>query len=157
MSLASILFFVALRITTDTPSSPLSYALSDTTPPSTMSILAPRAHADGLPPGSDCSHHPCGCGRNSFMSFPYCNKQNHLAKKCWKQFDKPPTTQVVMAPSDTFYPTLHSIPSPQYHVTLTSAKYNMLCHYESTDASSSLSLASLLAPSIVDYRFAGFL
>ena len=91
---------------------------------------------------------PRGRGRNLFPPCPHCGKQNHPAKKCCKQFGKPPIAQAVLTPPAP--PNIHAlpnIPAPQYHVTLMPAEYDALCRFASTDASSSASLASLPAPS----------
>ena len=55
-----------------------------------------------------------------------------------------------MTPHTTFSLTLHNILAPQYHVTLTSAKYEVLCHFKSTDTSSLACRASLPSPSTLD-------
>ena len=80
--------------------------------------------------------------RFCLVTCPHCGKQNHPANKCWKQFGKPPIAQAVLTP-----PAPPNIRAPQYHVTLTPAEYEAIRHFASTDASSSASLASLLAPS----------
>ena len=142
------IFAAALRVTTGMPSLPLSSAPSDTPPPSVMAVSAPRACDDGgLPPCVDGNHPPCGRGRNLFPPCPHCGKQNHPANKCWKQFGKPPTAQAVLTPPVPFSPAPPNIPAPQYHMTLTLAEYDALRRFGSTDASSSASLVSLLAPS----------
>ena len=125
------------------PSLPLSSTPSDTPPPSSMAVSAPRAHDDGgLPPRFDGNCPPRGRDRNLFPPCPHCGKQNHPANKCWKQFSKPPTAQAVLTPLAP-----PNIPAPQYHVTLTPTEYDALRHFSSTDASSSTSLASLPSPS----------
>ena len=143
------IFSAALRVTTGMPSLPLSSTPGDTPPPSVMVVSAPRAHDDGgLPPRFDGNRPPRGRGRNLFPPCPHYGKQNHPANKCWKQVGNPPTAQAVLTP-----PTLPNIPAPpnilapQYHVTLTSAEYDALRRFVSTDASSSTSLALLPAPS----------
>ena len=130
------------------PSSPLSSAPSDTTPPSAMAVLAPRACDDGLPPCSDGDRPPCGHGCKFFLPYPYCGKQNHPANKYWKQFGKPLTVQAILTPSTTLSPTMPSTPTPHYHVTLMSTEYDALCRSRSTDTSSFTILASLLASSM---------
>ena len=113
-----------------------------------MVVSAPRARDDGsLPPCFDGSCPPYGHGRNVFPPCPHCNKQNHLANKCWKQFDKPPTAQAVLTPPAPFSLAPPNIPAPQYHVTLVSAEYDALRRSVSIDASSFASLASLSTPS----------
>ena len=82
-----------------------------------------------------------------YVACPHWGKQNHLANKCWKHVGKPPTAQAVMTHSTPFYVAPPSIHAPQYHVTLTLAEYDALCCSASIDASSSTSLALLLAPS----------
>ena len=120
------------------PLLPLSSAPGDMPPSSTMAIFAPRAREDGgLPPRFDGSRPPCGRGRNVFPPCPHCGKQNHPANKCWKQFGKLAIAQAALTP----------IHPPQYPVSLTSTEYDALQHFTSIDASSSASLASLLAPS----------
>ena len=136
--LFSILFFY---VTTSMPSSPLSFAPGDTTLPSTLMVLAPLAR-DGLPPHFDGGRHPLGHDRNSFLSCPYCDKKNHHAKKCKKQFGKPPIAQSIVTTLATFYLVPFSIPTPQYHVTLMLAEYDVLHYSRSTDTSSSSSLTS---------------
>ena len=101
-----------------------------------------------LPPRSDGSCPPHGHGRNFFLTCPYCGNQNHPANKCWKQFSKPPTAQAILTPMAYYSPTLPCIPTPQYHVILTSAEYDTLPCSMGIDVSSSTSLVSLLAPSI---------
>ena len=130
------------------PSFPLSYAQGDTPPPSAMAISAPRARDDGcLPPRFDGNRPPRGCRHNLFPPCSHCGKQNHPAKKCWKQFGKPSTTQAVLTPPAPFSLAPPNIPAPQYDVTLTSVEYDALRHFASIDASSSANLASLPAPS----------
>ena len=142
------IFSATLRVMTSMPSLPLSSAPSDTTPPLAMAVSAPRARDDGgLPPRFDGNRPPRGCGSNLFPPCPHCGKQNHPANKCWKQFSKPPTAQAVLTPLAPNIPSPPNIPALQYHVTLTSAKYDALRRFVSTDASSSASLVSLLAPS----------
>ena len=60
VSSLTTIFFAALCVTTDMSSSPLSSALSDTTHPSAMVVLAPQARDDGLPPCSDDGRPPRG-------------------------------------------------------------------------------------------------
>ena len=143
------IFSAALRVTTGMPSLPLSSAPGDTPPPSVMVVSAPRVRDDGgLPPSFDGNRTPHGCGRNRFLPCPHYDKQNHPTNKCWKQFGKPPTAQAVLTPPAS--PNILAPPNmvaPQYHVTLTSAEYDTLRRFASTDASSSASLASLPAPS----------
>ena len=95
----------------------------------------------------DGSRPPRGLGHNVFQPCPYCGKKNPLANKSWKQFSKPPSARAILTPLAPFSPALLSILAPQYHVTFTSAEYDTLRHSASIDASSSASLASLLAPS----------
>ena len=129
------------------PSLPLSSALSDTPSPSAMVVFGPLAHDDGgLPPCFDGSHPHHECGRNLFLPCPHCGKKNHPANKCWKQFGKPPTAKEVLTPPAPNILAPPNIPAPQYHVTFTPSEYDALCHFASTDASSSASLASLPAP-----------
>ena len=137
------IFSAALQVTTGMPSLPLSSAPGDTSPPSAMVVFAPRACDDGgLPPRFDGNRPPRGRGHNLFPPCPHCGKKNHPANKCWKQFGKPPTAQVVLT-----LPALPNIPAPLYHVTLTLAEYDTLHRFATTDASSFASLASLPAPS----------
>ena len=138
---------MSLCVTIDTSSSPLSFAPSDTTPPSTMAVLSPHAHDDGLSPRSDVGRPPRGHDQKSYPPCPYCGKKNHPTNKCWKQFGKLPTAQVVVTPSATLSPASLSIHTSHYHVTLISSKYDTLRCSGSIDASSSASLASLQAPS----------
>ena len=139
----------ALRVTTGMPLLPLYSTPSDTPPPSAMAVSTPRARDDGgLPPRFDGNRPPRGCGRNLFPPCPHWGKQNHPANKCWKQFGKPPTAQAVMTPlAPHNIPAPPNIHAPQYHVTLAPAEYDALRRFASTDASSSTSLALLLAPS----------
>ena len=143
------IFSASLRVTTGMPSPPLSSAPSDTPPPSTMAISAPRARDDGgIPPRFDGNRPPRGRGRNLFPPCPHCGKQNHPANKCWKKFGKPPTALAVLTPlALPNIPASPNIPAPQYHVTLMPVEYDALRRFASTDASSSASLASLPAPS----------
>ena len=130
------------------PLLPLSSSPGDTPLPLMMVVFAPRAHDNGgLSPRFDCSHPPRGHGCNVFPPCPHGDKPKHHANKYWKQFGKPPTTQAVMTPQTPFFLALPSIPAPQYHVNLTSAKHDVLRHSKSIDASSSASLTSLPAPS----------
>ena len=118
------------------PSLPLSSARGDTPPPSTMAVSAPRAREEGgLPPRFDDNRPLHGRGRNLFPPCPHCGMQNHPANKCWKQFGKPPTAQVVLTPPAPFSPALPNIPAPQYHVTLTSTEYDALPHFVSIESS----------------------
>ena len=130
------------------PSLPLSSSTGNTPPPSAMTVSAPRAHDDGgLPPHFDGNRPPRGHSRNLFPPCPHCDKQNHPANKCWKQFSKPPTAQAVLTPLAPFSPAPPNIPALQYHVTLTLAEYDALRRFASTNASSSASLTLLPAPS----------
>ena len=143
----STIFCAALHVTIGTPSSPLSSVPGDTTPPSDMVVSAPWPHDDGLSPCSNGNRPPRGHDCNSFLSCPYCDKQNLFANKCWQQFGKPPTSQAVVTPSATLSPTSPSIHTPQYHVTLTSVEYEALRCSKSTYASSSSArLTSLSVP-----------
>ena len=136
------IFSAALRVTTGMPSLPLSSAPGDAPPPSAMTVSAPPARDNGgLPLRFDGNRPPRGHGRNLFPPCPHYGKQNHPTKKCWTQFGKPPTAQAVLIPA------LPNIPAPQYHVTLTSAEYDALRRFASTNVSSSASLASLPVPS----------
>ena len=75
----------------------LSSTPNDLPPPSAMTVSAPRTHDDGgFLSHFDGSHPPGGYGHNVFLPCPYCDKQNNLANKCWKQFGKPPTAQAVL-------------------------------------------------------------
>ena len=114
------IFSISHCVMTSTLSSPLSSAPSDMTPPSAMAVLAHQAHDDSLPPCSDGSRPPCGNDHNHFPPCPYCGKKKYSTNKYWKQFGKPPTTQVVVTPSATLSSTLPNTPTPHYHVTLTS-------------------------------------
>ena len=116
------IFSVAICITTVTPSSPLSFARGDMTPPSAMAVSAPWARDDGLISCSDSSRPPRGCGCNSFLPCPYYVKKNYPANKCWRQFGKSPSAQAVVDPLATLSPALLGTPTPHYHVTLTSAR-----------------------------------
>ena len=137
------IFSAALRVTTGMPSLPLSSTPGDTPPPSLMAISTPRARDDGgLPLCFDGNRPPRGHGRNLFPPCSHCGKQNHPANKCWKQVGNFPIAQAVLTP-----PAPPNIPAPHYHVTLMPAEYDALCRFASTDASSSASLTSLLAPS----------
>ena len=129
---------------TGMPSSPLSSTPSDMTRPLAMKISIPWARDGSLPPFSNGGR----CGRNFFPSCPQCGKKNNIVNKCRKQFDKPLNALVVINPLATFSPSSSSIPTPHYRVTLTSSEYDALHRSGSTDASSSASLASLLAPSM---------
>ena len=144
------IFSTDLCVTTVTPSSPLSSAPSDMTPPSAMTVLAPWARDDDLTPCSDSSRPPCGCDRNSFPPCAYYGKQNNRAKKCWRQFGKSPSAQAVVAPLATLSLAFPGTPTPHYHVTLTSAGYDALHRSKSIDASSSSRLDLLLALSTLD-------
>ena len=115
------IFSDPVHVMASTSSSPLSFAPSDTTPPSDMAILAPRARDDGLPPRSDGSRPPRGYGRNSYTPCLYCDKKNHFSNKCWKHFGKPPTAQAVVTLLATLSPAFPDTPTLHYHATLTLA------------------------------------
>ena len=139
----TMIFSTTLQVTTGMSSLPLSSTPGDAPPPSAMTVSTPRACDDGgLSLRFDGNRPHRGHGRNLFPPCPHCGKKNHPANKCWKQFGKPPTAQAVMTP-----PAPPNIPTPQYHVTLTSVEYDALRRFARTDASSSASLASLPAPS----------
>ena len=76
-----------------------------------MSVSAPQASDDGLPPHFDGNRPPRGGNCKFFPSYPYCDKKKYPANKCWTQFGKPPTTQVVVTPSATLSPALHDTPT----------------------------------------------
>ena len=78
----------------------------------------------------------------SINAFSHYFNSKNIYNKCWKQFSKPPTAQALLTPLAP-----PNIPAPQYHVTLTPAEYDAFRRFASTNASSSASLASLLAPS----------
>ena len=99
MSVASLLFSLLLFESRLICLRSLSSAAGDTPPPSAMAISAPRARDDGgLPPHFDGSSPPHGRGRNVFPPCPHCSKKKHPANKCYKQFGKPPTAQMVLTP-----------------------------------------------------------
>ena len=86
-----------------------------------------------------------GMATTSFRHVLIAASRTILPKNCSEQFGKPTTVQVT--PLTPFSPTSPNIPILQYHMTLTSTDYNMLRRSASFDASSSASLALLLAPS----------
>ena len=118
------IFSVPLRVMAGTSFSPLSFAPSDMTPCLAISISTPQTHDDGLPPRSNGDHPPCRHSLNSYPPYPYCGKKNHLAKKCWKQFGKPPNAQAIVTPLATLSPASPVTPTPHYHVTLTLDEYD---------------------------------
>ena len=96
------IFSGSLRVTTGRPSSSLSSSPSKTTSPSTMEVFAPQACDDSLLPCLDGGHPLHGHDYNSFPLCPHHGNKNHPTKKCWKQFNKPSTTQAIVIPSTTF-------------------------------------------------------
>ena len=138
--LASLLFFQALSRSWLVCLHPLSHLRYDSS--LSYNVSAPQTCDDALPPWFDGSCPSRGCKKNSFLPCPYCDKLNHHANKCWKQFDNPPSALEVVTHSATFSPSSPNTPTLQYHVTLTSAKYGVFFHSGSTDASASASLTS---------------